>query len=162
MEIRDVSLNDSKAIKDIYNYYIRSTIVSFEEDEISTEEMSSRISTANENYPWIVATIDDEVIGYAYASKWKSRCAYKYSVEVSVYLSFGLRGMGIGTALYTELINRLKKLGYHTVIGGISLPNEASKKLHEKMGFKKAAEFSEVGYKFDKYINVGYWELILD
>lgn len=162
MEIRNVSISDSKAIKDIYNYYIRSTIVSFEEDEISTEEMSSRISTANEKYPWIVACIDNEVIGYTYASQWKSRCAYKYSVEVSVYLSFGLRGMGIGTALYAELINRLKKLGYHTVIGGISLPNEASKKLHEKMGFKKVAEFSEVGYKFDKYINVGYWELILD
>ncbi len=99
--------------------------------------------------------------GYAYASEWKSRCAYRYSVETTVYLHPDARGKGIGTLLYQELIRKLSKLELHAAIGGIALPNDASVALHEKIGFKKAAHFKQVGYKFNKWVDVGYWELIL-
>jgi len=100
-------------------------------------------------------------MGYAYANKWKSRRAYKHSVESTIYIQSGELYKGIGTILYGELINRLKNLGFHSIIGGIAMPNEASINLHEKLGFEKVAHFKEVGFKFEKWIDVGYWELLL-
>jgi len=102
----------------------------------------------------------NKTLGYAYASKWKSRCAYKYSVETTVYLRPEVKGQGIGSKLYKELLTQLKEKNIHAAIGGIALPNDASIALHEKLGFKKIGQFKEVGYKFDKWIDVGYWELI--
>jgi len=97
-----------------------------------------------------------------HASKWKGRCAYRFSVEATVYLKTGKLGKGIGTKLYTALLNDLRKRNIHAVIGGIALPNKESQYLHEKFGFKKVAHFTEVGYKFNKWIDVGYWELLLE
>ena len=160
--IREVKKQDARAIADIYNYYITDTIVTFEEEVVQGGEMSNRIENISSKFPWIVYEKDGAVVGYAYANHWKSRCAYRYSVETTVYLKHGEEGKGIGSLLYQELISRAKDMGCHVLIGGISLPNAGSIALHEKFGFEKIALFKEVGFKFDKWIDVGYWELILD
>lgn len=160
MIIRDVKPSDAAGIASIYNHYILETAVTFEEAVVDAGEIEGRITeTCGEKLPWVVA--EDEagaVIGYAYASKWKGRCAYRYSVEVTVYLAPESTGKGAGSALYTALFAALKTLGYHVVIGGITLPNEASIALHEKFGLEKAGHFKEVGYKFGTWTDVGYWQ----
>ena len=102
-----------------------------------------------------------EVVGYAYATKWNRRSAYRFSAEVTVYLDHGRRGRGIGSKLYQQLLPTLQLSGIHVAIGGIALPNNASVALHEKLGFQKVAQFREVGFKFNKWIDVGYWEKVL-
>ncbi|TLX73281.1 N-acetyltransferase family protein [Labilibacter sediminis] len=159
--IRDINTNDAREVEDIYNYYIRNTFVTFEEDPVTEDDMRERIQSQKINLPWIVYEENNEVLGYAYASEWKSRCAYKYSVESTVYLKHGKQGKGLGTKLYQELLHRIEKSRIHAVIGGIALPNKASIALHEKLGFEKVAQFKEVGYKFEKWIDVGYWEYLI-
>ena len=111
--------------------------------------------------PWLVAVIDEAVVGYAYATKWKERSAYRFSVESTIYLANGTEGKGVGSVLYQALFNKLKLKGINNVIGGIALPNPASVGLHEKMGMEKVAHFSKVGFKFDEWLDVGYWQLKL-
>ena len=107
--------------------------------------------------PYLVSEEDGEIIGYAYVSKFRERPAYEHSVETSIYLKNGCGGQGLGTKLYSELLSYASSQ-YHAIIGGIALPNEASIKLHEKCGFKKVAHFAEVGRKFGKWIDVGFWQ----
>jgi len=152
---------DAEAICGLYNHYILHTPITFEEEAVSESEMASRISEITAVFPWLVWEGDEGVVGYAYASKWKLRGAYRYSTESTVYLRQDQVGRGIGRKLYEELIGRLREVGVHCVIGGIALPNVASQKLHETLGFKKVAHFKQVGWKFGKWIDVGYWELIL-
>jgi phosphinothricin acetyltransferase len=124
--------------------------------------MAGRVSEAQAaNLPWLVAAVDNDVLGYAYASKWKGRCAYRFAVESTVYLAAARKGQGIGKALYTALIDQLRANRLHTVIGGVALPNHASVMLHERMGFKKVAHFEQVGFKQNRWIDVGYWQLML-
>ena len=158
--IRSVELKDAKALCDIYNYYILNSIVTFEVSPLTDSEIEQRILEVTSSLPWIVFEKEKQVLGFANASEWKSRCAYKNSVEISVYLHHEQLEKGIGSRLYAELIDQLKTLGYHAIIGGISLPNEKSVALHEKFGFEKVGQFKEVGDKFGKLIDVGYWELI--
>jgi len=158
--IRPVNPKDSADIAELYNYYIKNSSATFEEEEIDSQEMLHRINKVVPRLPWLVFEENGKIVGYAYATPWKPRSAYRYSVEVSVYVHHGEHGKGIGSKLYGRLIQILKELGLHVIIGGITLPNEASVKLHEKMGFIKVAEFEEVGYKFGKWLNVGYWEII--
>jgi L-amino acid N-acyltransferase YncA len=159
--IRTVENQDLREICSIYNYYIANTTITFEEESISVDEMKRRIMEVTSSYPWLVYEDHGTVIGYAYASKWKARAAYRRSVELSIYISKDNLGKGIGKKLYKTLLAELRKTDVHAVIGGMSLPNELSKKLHESLGFKKIAEFKEVGYKFHKWVDVGYWELII-
>ncbi len=159
--VRDANPGDALQIASIYNYYISNTTVTFEEEEISSESMAGRISETQEKFPWLVFEHEGKVEGYAYASAWKSRCAYRHSVEVSVYLRHGSSGKGLGTALYTELLARLKKLSLHGIIGGMALPNDESIALHKKFGFEQVAHFREVGYKFNHWIDVVYFEKLL-
>ncbi|MBD3270439.1 GNAT family N-acetyltransferase [Candidatus Peregrinibacteria bacterium] len=156
--IRYAEKRDAEDICNIYNYYVVNTTITFEEQVVSIEEMRDRISEILERLPYLVFEEDGKVIGYAYATKWKARSAYKYSVETTVYLHKDRSGFGIGTKLYQSLLEELKFKGLHRAIGGVALPNKASVSLHEKLGFKKVAEFGEVGNKFNKWINVGYWE----
>ncbi len=159
--IRQATEADALAISTIYNYYVLHTIVTFEETVVSESDMRARIALVlSRDQPWIVCENNGEVVGYAYAGEWKSRCAYRYSLESTVYLKHGEEGHGFGSILYGELIRLVKEKKYHAVIGGISLPNAASVALHEKYGFRKIGQFLEVGYKFGQWIDVGYWELI--
>ena len=123
--------------------------------------MQNRIRTITEHYPFLVYEIDNEIVAYAYAARWKVRQAYDFTVESSIYLKVGFEGKKIGSRLYPVLIEELKKLKIHSVLGGISVPNEASIALHEKLGFKKAGVLKEVGFKFGRWIDVAYLELLL-
>ena len=162
--IRSVSNQDASSISKIYNYYISETIATFETNAVSSENMLERIHKVNsDDLPWLVA--EDEsgrLIGYAYASKWRERFAYRFSVEITVYLSTDVSRKGIGTALYKALFSELKLKNIHTVIGGITLPNEASVGLHEKFGMVQVAHFKEVGFKFDQWLDVGYWQGMIE
>jgi L-amino acid N-acyltransferase YncA len=163
LTIRAATPHDAAAIAAIYNPYIADTTISFEEEPVSAEDMRGRIASVQEGgLPWLVLERDGEIAGYAYATKWRVRHAYRFSVETSVYLSPQHAGQGAGTALYTALLEILRTAGCHLAIGGIAQPNPASVALHEKMGYRKVAHFSEVGFKFGQWIDVGYWERRLD
>jgi phosphinothricin acetyltransferase len=160
--LRPATPSDAAAIVAIYNHYIMNTVVTFEEEAIDAAEMSGRMAEVTGNkLPWLVWEENHKVLGYAYASKWKSRCSYRYSVETTIYLDRTATGFGLGTKLYSALIADLKKTKIHAIIGGVALPNAASVGLHEKLGFEKIAQFIEVGWKFDQWIDVGYWELVI-
>jgi len=160
--IRLATKDDSLEIVKIYNYYISNTIITFEENVIQTDEMRARItSVLNSGLPWLVAEENGRIIGYAYATKWAERSAYKSSVESTVYLERSVTSKGWGSILYKELLKSLRDKKFRVVIGGISLPNIESVGLHEKLGFEKVAQFKEVGYKFNKWIDVGYWQVKL-
>lgn len=162
LNIRDVTLADAAALATIYNPYVAETIVTFEEEPVAVADMASRIEESRSSeLPWLVAECGGQVVGYAHASKWKGRCAYRYAVEISAYVGGSHHGIGLGTKLYTELFRILREQGIHTVIGGIALPNPASVALHEKFGLVKVAHFHEVGFKFGQWVNVGYWQRTL-
>jgi len=157
--IRPATGSDVAAITSIYNHYILHTVVTFEEEPISAMAMAGRMDvTASARLPWLVAEQKGRVIGYAYAGKWSGRCSYRFSVESTVYLDPSETGQGFGTTLYEALLNNLRDQSMHVVIGGIALPNPASVALHERFGFRKVAHFREVGFKFNRWIDVGYWQ----
>jgi phosphinothricin acetyltransferase len=160
--IRPALPDDAAAICVIYNHYVTTTAITFEEDAVSERDMVQRIAdVAAADLPWLVVETGGTLAGYAYATKWRARAAYRHSVESTVYVDPAFKGQGLGRAVYAALLDDLRRRDLHLVIGGISLPNEASVGLHERLGFRKAARFSEVGRKFDRWIDVGYWELKL-
>jgi L-amino acid N-acyltransferase YncA len=160
--IRLANPTDAAAICEIYNHYVLQTPITFEEEAVTESEMAGRIAETLAVFPWLVWEDAQGLVGYAYASKWKGRCAYRYSAESTVYLRHDQVGHGMGRKLYQELIGQLGQAGLHCVIGGIAQPNLRSQKLHEALGFKKVAHFEQVGWKFGQWIDVGYWELILN
>lgn len=161
-QIRNCTSLDADAIARIYNPYILNTVITFEDTPVTTEEIKNRIENIlKSGFPYLVMEKADRVIGYAYTSTWRTRAAYQNTVETSVYLEEGLTGKGLGTILYKTLIERLIALNIHVVLGGITLPNPVSVGLHEKLGFKKVAHFTEVGYKFGRWLDVGFWQLNL-
>ena len=160
--VRTASAADSEAIARIYNHYVLNSVITFEEEPVSAQVMATRVAEVQgSSLPWLVAEISGSVVGYAYASKWKVRSAYRYSVETTIYLEHGHEGRGIGTMLYSELLPILRASGIHVAIGGAALPNEASAALHEKLGFKHVATFREVGFKHNRWVDVAYWQLLL-
>lgn len=159
--IRPAEAADAAAICDIYNHYVEGTDISFEEVAVTPEQMQQRIAEIQHSYPWLVCIEEGALLGYAYASPWKLRSAYRYSVECSVYLAPEARGRNLGTRLYQQLLPQLREAGMHMAMACIALPNAASIHLHEKMGFTKVAHFRELGFKRDRWIDVGYWQLAL-
>lgn len=160
--IRPATIDDAEQLCEIYNHYVLNTTVTFEEGAVPVDEMASRILETLQSLPWLVVEEGDRALGFCHASRWKGRCAYRYSVESTVYLSPEAAGRGLGTELYSNLLKELRERGLHTVMGGIALPNDASIALHEKFGFEKIAQFRQVGNKFGKWIDVGYWQLVFD
>ena len=158
--IRSSHPADAPRICEVYNHYVRESIITFEELPVAEDEMAQRIATAAARLPWLVAEQDGAIAGYACATPWKLRSAYRYSVESTIYLAPEFTGRGIGSELYRALIAKLRDCDVHCVVSGISLPNPASVALHEKLGFQKIGQFREVGWKFGKWVDVGYWELI--
>jgi phosphinothricin acetyltransferase len=160
--IRKVLSGDAKQICDIYNHHVANTIVTFEEEPVTENEMKQRIENITSKFPWLVYEEEQVIAGYAYASQWRTRSAYRYAAETTVYIHEDFKGKGIGTALYIKLIENMKALSFRSLIGGVSLPNNASIALHEKLHFKKVAHFEQVGFKLNRWIDVGYWELLLN
>jgi L-amino acid N-acyltransferase YncA len=160
--IRQASKEDAAAIAAIYNHYVEHSYATFETSLISTDEAAERIGDVVSNgYPYFACESEGAVVGYAPANRWKSRCAYASTVETSIYVDRVFVGCGIGTRLGRALIEASHASGYHALIAGIALPNPASVALHETLGFEKAAHFRETGYKLNRWIDVGYWELLL-
>ena len=160
--IRPATPADAEALVNIYNYYITDTVITFEETPLTAADFTARIQKVLDGgYPYFVAEEDGRIVGYSYASQFRARVSYRYTVESTVYLDHTITGKGYGTQLYSTLINELRDRGYHLVLGGVTLPNPASQALHEKMGFQKVAHFHEVGFKFDQWLDGGFWELKL-
>jgi phosphinothricin acetyltransferase len=159
--IRPVQLSDAEPISSIYNEYVANSRSTFEENPVTVDEMNARIQKITKNYPWLVYEMDGKVIGYTYATKWKERSAYRYTVETGIYLDSNHLGKGVGSSLKGAMINELREKSFHSVISGIALPNPASIAMCEKFGFEKIAHFKEVGFKLNKWVDVGYWQLIL-
>lgn len=160
--IRNVQLSDAKRIAEIYNPYIKDTIITFEEELVTEKDIVERIKAiTKKNFPYIVYEENGKVVGYAYLSNWRSRSAYDITLETSVYIDKKAQAKGLGTILYAELINRAREINIHSLIGVISLPNPISQKLHEKFNFELVGNFKESGLKFNKFIDVEFWQLIL-
>lgn len=158
--IRPVLDKDICALTDIYNYYILKSVATFETEPVTVQHMNNRVSNIqSQGFPWLVMESEDGiVIGFAYASTWKERLAYRFTAEVTIYLSPELLPKGTGTKLYTALFHSLQSTSIKTIIGCITLPNKASEKLHEKFGMDKVGHFKGVGYKFDQWLDVGFWQ----
>jgi L-amino acid N-acyltransferase YncA len=160
--IRAATPADAESVARIYNHYVTDSVVTFEEEAVSPTAMARRIEgVRSASLPWLVAELGGRVVGYAYANRWKARSAYRFSAEITVYLDPAHAGRGIGSRLYGRMLPILQDLGMHAVIGGIALPNPASVALHEKFGMQKVAHFREVGFKLDRWIDVGYWQRTL-
>ena len=163
MDVRPAQTSDAPQIAEIYNYYIENSHATFETELIDTAEMLRRMEDGwAAGYPFLVCEDNNALVGYAYGRRYRPRFAYLHSIEISVYVKHGSEGNSVGTLLYEQLISEIRQKDFHAVIGGISLPNDASVRLHEKFGFEKVAHFREVGHKFNRWIDVGYWELLLD
>ncbi|HEY0962264.1 MAG TPA: GNAT family N-acetyltransferase [Pseudomonadales bacterium] len=157
--IRPVAAQDVGAIRTIYNHYVDNTVVSFEEQPVTDADIAARIAKVQAaGLPWLVVVQDDAVCGYAYASPWQERSAYRFCALISVYLAPEATGRGFGTQLYEALFAALRSTAIRWVIGGIALPNAASVGLHEKMGMKRVGLHPEVGFKFGRWVDVGYWQ----
>jgi L-amino acid N-acyltransferase YncA len=164
--IRDAVSSDAAELAEIYNHYVVNTVVTFEEEPVSADTMAARLADVQAlGLPWLVFEGNDQgvrrLLAYAYAARWKPRSSYRFSVEITVYAAPDTARRGLGSALYTELFQRLRTLGVHAAVGGIALPNEASVALHEKFGMTQIAQFREIGFKAGRWIDVGYWQLIL-
>jgi L-amino acid N-acyltransferase YncA len=160
--VRAATVADAEAVAGIYNHYVMQTVVTFEEEPVEASEMARRIAEVQAaSLPWLVAGRAGAIVGYAYATRWRPRRAYRFSTEVTVYLAPDEGGRGIGSILYTQLLAALRERGIHAAMAGIALPNDASVALHEKFGFRKVAHFEEAGFKFNRWIDVGYWQRIL-
>jgi phosphinothricin acetyltransferase len=159
--IRDVRPSDAEAICAIYNRHVRDTIVTFEETDVSGEEMRGRIANVTAILPWLVADRNGVVAGYAYAARFIDRSGYRFCALSTIYVDESMHRGGIGKSLYPALLDRLRSKSIHAAVGIIALPNPASVALHEKCGFKKAGHLAEAGFKFGRWIDVGYWQALL-
>ena len=159
--IRPVQLADAARLAEIYNHYILTSTISFEEEPVAVATMEARIGETTRSGCWLVCEQAGRVEGYAYFGPWKVRSAYRFSAECTAYVDAGCLRAGIGRAPYTELLKVAAAKGLHRVIAGIALPNERSQGLHESFGFRKIAQFTEVGFKMGRWVDVGYWELSL-
>ena len=162
MQIRVANTSDATAIRNIYAPYVESTAISFETNPPTVEYFQQSIAERVKQYPWLVAHEEDgEVIGYAYASEFATRAAYRWSVEVSIYIGQGQHRKGVGKALYAKLLPILQQQGFRMAFAGVTLPNAASKGLHESFGFQQVANLPKAGNKFSEWHDVGWWALDL-
>lgn len=159
--IREVRPEDTGSITAIYNEYVAHSVITFETEPVRKEEMRSRITGIVSHFPYFVYETEGKIAGYCYAHAWKERAAYRHTLETTVYLASEYQGKGIGKQLMQTLINECRHRGYHALIACITEGNEASNSLHQKLGFKQVSHFEKVGLKFDRWLDVFDYELIL-
>ena len=161
MDIRKAMEEDAEAIAKIYNWYILNTSISLETETVGNDEMQRRILAKRLKHDWLVGEVDHEIVGYAHYGAFRNMPAYSHTVESEIYLPLKSIGMGFGKDLYSSLIDSAKKHGFLEMVGFIALPNPGCIALHRKMGFKEIGVLKKVGYKFEKYHDVGIWQLSL-
>jgi L-amino acid N-acyltransferase YncA len=157
--IRLATTDDAAAVQAIYAPVVLTSAASFEVTPPTPDEMATRISDTMPDYPWLVAEQDARVLGYAYGHRFAARAAYAWSVETSIYVHADARGQRVGTRLYSALVRVLTMQGYRQAFAGIRLPNAPSVALHEALGFRPAGVYENVGWKFDEWHDVGWWQL---
>ena len=162
MLIRDADPHrDSAACAAIYAPSVRDGVASLEERAPEPHEFTDRIRAIQRTHPWLVAEIDGEVAGYAYASRHRERASYRWAADVTVYISAAHQRRGIGRALYETLFGLLARQGIYAVCAGITLPNDASVGLHESLGFEPVGIYRDIAFKFGSWWSVGWWERML-
>jgi L-amino acid N-acyltransferase YncA len=158
-KIRFASEADSASILEIYAPFITNTVITFEYEVPTVMEFTNRIANIQKKYPYLVCEIDGSIVGYAYASQFRERAAYDWSVDVTVYIKPQYHGRKIGKALYTALTEILVLQGYYSAFAGVTMPNIKSESLHLAMGFKPIGAYQNVGYKFGNWYDVKWFEL---
>lgn len=162
LHIRTAQASDAQPLVDIYNHYILHSTATFEEALINAADMAERIAVVQQaQLPWLVASNEQKFVGYAYARRWHTRSAYRFTAECTVYIAPDAHKQGYGRRLYAELIEQMRQRDFRQLLGVITLPNPASQALHEALGFEKAGQFNAVGFKFGQWLDVGYWQLSL-
>jgi len=159
--VRDFEARDVAPANALTNHFIAHTSTHFGSVAATDEAFAAAWEKGRARYPWLAAEVDGRFAGYAKAGVWRERDAYARTAETGLYVADGLRGRGVGRALYAVLLQRLRAMGFHTVVAGVTLPNEASVRLHEAVGFRPVGVFHAVGHKFGAWHDVGFWELDL-
>jgi L-amino acid N-acyltransferase YncA len=160
--VRSLTKEDAAEIREIYNWYVVNTVISFEEEPVSLSAMEARVSEGLREFPWMGAEVDGRLVAFAYATQWRPRSAYRFSAESTVYVRRDHTRRGVGLDLYRKLIEEIRTRGFRSVVGTIALPNEASVALHEKLGFRKGGQLECIGRKLGRWVDVGYWYLLFD
>ncbi|MBY5993716.1 GNAT family N-acetyltransferase [Ferrimonas balearica] len=159
MKLRPAEARDTAAITAIYNHHVCHHTATFEETPLSEAEMAERLSAIQSSYPLLVAESErGECLGYAYATAFKPRSAYRYCAETTVYLAESAKGKGVGTRLYQALLQALTAQGIQQAIAVVTSPNPASAALHQKLGFVQQGQLLRVGYKFDRWLDIEFWQ----
>lgn len=161
--IRRVRPSDAGAIADLYRPYVLGSHATFETEPPTADDIAARIAKVAGRYPWLVATDStDALLGYAYATQFRERAAYRFAVETSIYLAPAAQGRGLGGKLYALLTEILTQQGFVHAIGALSLPNPASEALHRRAGFVDTGGYRDIGYKFGRWISVGLYQKALN
>lgn len=161
IKVRDVTLADVKQLVKIYAPYVEKTAVSFEYEVPSLEEFSDRVKKIRESYPYLVVLMNDDIVGYAYASSFHARAAYQWCAELTIYLKDNVHGKGLGKRLYKEMETRLKKQNVKNLYACIAYPNDKSIGFHEYMGFKTIGHFHQCGYKLNQWWDMVWMEKMI-
>lgn len=159
--IRPFEPSDLNPMREIYNYYAENTLLTFDDTALSEADFAAKLDNVITKYPCLIYEKEGKVLGFAYATEWKSNPAYRFTASTTIYFHPESLDKGSGTKLYRKLIAELKARDMHSLVAGILMPNEKSTRMHEKLGFNKVAHLSQIGYKFNKRIDVSYWQLML-
>ncbi len=159
--IRVATVDDAGAVAAIYGPIVRDTFISFETEVPTVDEIRARVEDITNRYPWLICEIDGAVVGYAYGSSLRERIAYRWSVEMAVYIADGYRGWGVGKALSISLMECLRLLGFRQAFGRVALPNPASVGLIESLGGRATGIERSVGFKSGEWVDVGEWQMEL-
>jgi phosphinothricin acetyltransferase len=162
VQVRSASEEDLVSVREILNHYIEHSVFNFRTEPQSIDEVRAVWAQRHQQFPWLVAIVDDRVVGAAYAGPWNDRAAYRWTVESTVYVDPAAHRRGIGDALYAELLDRLHRQGFHSAVAVIALPNDPSVRLHERHGFGRVGHLREAGFKHDAWHDVGFWQRRLE
>ncbi|MBL0926501.1 MAG: N-acetyltransferase family protein [Phycisphaerales bacterium] len=158
MLIRPAQPEDFPAVAALTNVFIRETAIHFGYDPVTADDLHKAWAGHRDRYPWLVAELEGRFAGYAKAGPWRERAAYQWTPESGIYVEPWTQRRGVGRALYVRLFEVLRAQGYHSLVAGITLPNEPSVRLHEAVGFVPAGVIARAGWKFGRWHDVGFWQ----